>query len=315
MFINNIVLGCPVCIVGIVGNAVNLIVFYKQGFGDTINVTMFALALSDLSLLISSLWMNFLSAPWLHRSFLGFEPRDVMLLTGGWPHICFSRITCWITVFITFERCLCITLPFKVKQILTPKVVFVAVVWIYFLSFIGISPCYVSFGLMWWVDPWTNMTYIGSTMMLNEQVFIKNTYLQLSLQFISFVAIVALTITLVIQLQQNTKWRASATTKTEQTGAMSNRDRRIVRMIILITFILIACFCPGNLLQVAWLIEPKFSTGGVYNNGQMACWMFAFLMETINSSANVFVYYNMSTKYREIFQQLFCGKEDAKLKR
>lgn len=47
---------------------------------------------------------------------LGTDPVEFQYLTGAWPHVAFTRVTSWITAFITLERCLCITMPLKVRD-------------------------------------------------------------------------------------------------------------------------------------------------------------------------------------------------------
>ena len=83
------------------------------------------------------------------------------------------------------------------------------------------------------------------------------------------------------------------------------RDRKLARMIVFLSTILFVCYLPSTICLVTQLLEPEFSIKGDYENIFFVGWSFAWIADAINSSVNIFVYYNMSTKYRETFQNLF----------
>lgn len=74
------------------------------------------LAISDLGCLVTIIWTNLCLNPSFNSLDLPFESVGFQYLTSGWPHATFTRVTSWITAFITLERCLCITAPLKVLQ-------------------------------------------------------------------------------------------------------------------------------------------------------------------------------------------------------
>ncbi|XP_059177769.1 uncharacterized protein LOC131957093 [Physella acuta] len=82
---------------GIVGNNINIIVFYKQGLTSSINISFLSLAISDLCSLVALLWFNVLANPLFKNADIPMVPSEFEHLTGGSPHSCFARITCMIT--------------------------------------------------------------------------------------------------------------------------------------------------------------------------------------------------------------------------
>lgn len=62
---------------------------------------------------------------------------------------------------------------------------------------------------------------------------------------------------------------------------------------------------PSITLCLISFLEPGFSEGGRYYNMYSGLWSIAMLMETINSSVNIFFYFKMSSKYRQKFRELF----------
>uniref|UniRef100_A0A2C9KHS2 Uncharacterized protein n=1 Tax=Biomphalaria glabrata TaxID=6526 RepID=A0A2C9KHS2_BIOGL len=118
----NYVVFCNIfSVFGIFSNIINIIVFCRQGLDSTVNISFTGVAVSDLCSLVTLLWFNVCVNPLFVNSDVPMAPSEVQHLTGGFPHACFARITCWITVYITAERCLCIVSPLKIKRIITTK--------------------------------------------------------------------------------------------------------------------------------------------------------------------------------------------------
>lgn len=301
----------PIGLFGLLANCINMVVFYKQGFTDCVNISLFTLAISDIGGLLTLLYVNVCLAPWLQTADIDIKPRDISLLTGAFPHICFARITSWISIFVSCERCVCITLPFKVKAIFVPKMVVSFLVGIFVTSALGVVPAYFAFTLKWEFDPFKNRSIFQQIVEPNQSLLLGTTYLHIFIQVVSFVTITLLTAILIIKLKQSTKWRTTAASTNQQSSGVSNREKRTIRMVIFITCILIVCYIPSTLCQLIWLFEPEFSTGGAYNNLQMACWLAGFFTEGVNSSVTGFVYYNMSSTYREIFNVILGIKNDT----
>ncbi|XP_059177784.1 uncharacterized protein LOC131957098 [Physella acuta] len=135
---------------GILTNNINIIVFYKQGLTSSINISFLSLAISDLCSLITLLWFNVCANPlFKNADDIPMVPSEFVHLTAGFPHACFARITCLITAYITAERCMCITLPLKIKQIITPRRAAYIICFIYILHMTTLVPEYLSLHIDW----------------------------------------------------------------------------------------------------------------------------------------------------------------------
>lgn len=76
-------------------------------------------------------------------------------------------------------------------------------------------------------------------------------------------------------------------------------------MVVLISALFIACFVPISIIFIAMCFEPEFSVYGKYKDLLCVIGGLGFMLESINSSVNIFIYYYMSTKYRSIFREIF----------
>lgn len=303
--INGVFIISIFCVLGTVSNCINIVVFYKQGFRNTVNISLFSLAIADLCSLITLQWIMICVNPWFASADIHMVPYEIQYLTGSLPHVCFVRISGWITVYITAERCLCITFPLKIKQLVTRRSTVLTILTIYGLIILVFpiegATCY--FG--WKFYPKLNKTLVGMLFRSNRKSMEGFLYVLVSLTgFTLFIAIIIFTIILVVQLKRKSKWREKASSVSEATSA---RDTKTMRMVAAIATVLIICFTPGVLITVLSTIEPMYNVIGIYANAFFVSWSFAFIFEGINSTVNIFIYYHMSTKYRTTFHLVLGG--------
>lgn len=306
--VNYVFVNGLICFFGIVANILNSLVFYKQGFRNTMNISFFGLALSDLCSLITSFWCGTCVNPLFVNSDVAILPREIQYLTGGAPHTCFVRITGWITVYITAERCLCILFPLKIKQLITSKGTMITIIAIYVLMIATFIPEYATSYFDWKFDAARNKTLLGLMFTRDKSRVAGLTVLLYGLSgFASFIAVIAFTIVLVIQLKRKSSWRLTANLDKSRSEVMSNRDRKTINMVAMIATILIVCYIPGVCVSMVTFLVAGFNIVGRYVNAFFVFWSFVFVFEGLNSSVNIFIYYRMSTKYRDTFRQIFSG--------
>ncbi|CAL1541310.1 unnamed protein product, partial [Lymnaea stagnalis] len=303
----NFAIVCQVMdIFGTATNIINIIVFLKQGFKDSVNVSLFALAVSDVGMLGTLIWHNLCFNPLFHDADLPFDSIEMQYLTGGWPHVMFTRITSWITAFITLERCLCIAMPLKIKIIFTPKRVTIIMVSIFVILIASVSPVYYAnrYGMKFFPD--RNKTLLGLIYTPDREQVEKVSFTinNIIVPFSAFLTILSCTIILVVKLKNKTKWRQRSAVS-GQSETMSSRDQKVTRMVVMISTLFIVCFTPICVLFIGMTVEPGLSIDGKYHNMFFVVFSFGYILETTNSALNIFIYYNMSTKYRDVFRQLF----------
>lgn len=301
--VNNAVLGTIICSFGIVTNAINIFVFLKNGFADTVNISLLALAISDLLCLIFLQWTDITNYPLFVNSDIPWVIIDVVYLTGGCTHASFARVTSWITAFISFERCLCVILPLKIKRIITADVTLAVMIVIYLVMILSHLPEYLTLYLGWRFHEDSNKTLIGGIPRENRSKAESLTFIfSVVSQLVSFLAVIIFTLILTIQLNQKSKRRKELTS-----GLASNyqkRNDRTVKIVLLVAVTYIVCFFPSIVVYTCSIIVPELSIAGEFRNAFRVAWYAAFSFEAINSSLNFCVYYVMSSKFRITCQQI-----------
>ncbi|XP_059140930.1 tachykinin-like peptides receptor 86C [Physella acuta] len=296
-----------ISVCGTVANVINIVVFLKQGFSDAVNISLLGLAVADLGSLLTLIWMSVCFSPWFHYSDIPLDAKDIQYLTAGWPHVCFARITSWITAFITFERCLCIALPLKVKHIITPRRTFYTVFGIFLLMFACVTPvfCVISIGPKYFAE--RNRTVLGLVYATGgpdvENISFSITVIA---QLTSFVLVILCTIILIHNLLLKSRWRQTATSDQNNKNSLSTRDKRVVVMVTSISSIFIACFLPSAVNLILMIhFSPDYSVVGREQNTFLVSWSILNTLEATSSTVNILVYYHMSSKFRLYFWQLF----------
>ncbi|KAH9488040.1 hypothetical protein Btru_065492 [Bulinus truncatus] len=297
---------------GLISNITNMVIFVKMGLNNTVNIGFMGLAISDLLCLVTIEWYCICFNPLFINSNINFFPPDVQHLSGGHPHGCFARITAWVTVYITFERCLCIIAPLKVKQILTPRRTIIILILIYFIVILPILPEYATAYVGMKYFPHLNKTLYGLLLTSDRYKVDGLSFLLYAvLMFVSFLAVIVFTAILVVKLHEKSQWRQKSTFDNGQSETLSRRDKSTIKTVILIATILIVNFSPTVAFFTGVFIVPEFSITGRHRNLFLVSAAFCFIFDTINSSVNILSYYTMSSKYRQCFQELFsfCYKE------
>ncbi|XP_012945441.1 probable G-protein coupled receptor 139 [Aplysia californica] len=263
------------------------------------------LAVSDLCSLLIMIWLSLCLNPLFYNSELPFDPMDIIVSTGGIPHVLFVKIATFITAFITFKRCLCIAVPLKVKTIITPGRTKTIIISIYVGMSVSMIPYYLGNRLEWVFDFNRNVTVLKPTAE-RELLEVITFLIQGVFTTFSFVFVISCTIVLIVKLNSKTKWRQATAAKSDRAaGGVGVKDQKVVKMVTFIAVIFIVCSVPPTLLFFYMVIDIDFRVGGVYRNLYLVIWTTSFLTETINSSVNIFVYLKMSSKYRAVFMKRF----------
>uniref|UniRef100_A0A2C9KY51 G-protein coupled receptors family 1 profile domain-containing protein n=1 Tax=Biomphalaria glabrata TaxID=6526 RepID=A0A2C9KY51_BIOGL len=302
--INGSFLSTLISVLGIIGSAINIAVFYKQGPGSSINISFALLALSELCGLLTLLWYTICGNPFVlkYEDTIFYFP-EVKHLTAGFPHGCFYGVTSWITVFIMAERCLCVAFPLNVKKLITPRRTKITIFCIYLLMFLSMAPQYACKYLDWKFVPRFNRSYIGLIIIEeSRQIEDVSSALFSSYMISSFLAVPTLTSTLLVLYSSSAKWRY---TNADRKKVFSSRDRSLVKIVLVEGFIFSASYSVSVLVLMMNILLPEFNYVGRMSNLFFVCFSFTFLFDAFNSSIHFVLYLKMSSNYRATLRELF----------
>lgn len=221
------------------------------------------------------------------------------------------RISSTITAFISLERCLCVTLPLHVKDIITPLKTKVVIILIYIVILGLFCPFYFVNKLDWcynqaWNRTMLSLTFTESRVHVETATFpVHSVFLPIVAQFV----VIFCTAALVFKLDNKTKWRAASVTQTSKPGQNAAKEKKVAKMVIFLSIIFLICSLPATVNFFMMACFPEFSFGGKYENVYIFIWSLTVFVETINSSVNIFVYLRMSSKFRFAFIEIFSVRQ------
>ncbi|CAL1525878.1 unnamed protein product, partial [Lymnaea stagnalis] len=217
---------------------------------------------------------------------------------SGLPHGVSARITCWITTFITFERCICLVFPLRTKSVFTQRRTVSAIVLIALSVSAGISPMFFARQVVPVHDVRFNKTKFGLVYRENGiSVESVGLYFNATSLICCIVLDIVCTSAIVRVLVLKSKWRRPAATADVFAG-LTQRDKKVVKLVTLISCMFLACVGPyGVNFILMVLLTPEYNINGLYQNVFSVVWGMIHTFEAVKSSANVLVYYNMNSKF------------------
>ncbi|XP_059175066.1 uncharacterized protein LOC131955108 [Physella acuta] len=313
---------------GAIGHSLTIGTFVSMGLKDGINLAFLFLSLSDLLYLISitagSFSYVFITTELLTNFKVCFL-IDAYGVTVFFVNIAsgFYTSVMLVTTFLSIARCLSVASPVWFRQHVSRKNIvgtfmvvsccFCLCTAVPVLVFMGISPAFDSrtntTRPMLWISPIrkfvTNITWtlIGSVIPLAVQfiltlcVFVMTSYLKKSLQFRVMHAVVPANTNPNGNISENTE----VNTEVKEKFKFSGKELQIIKQLIIISIVFIVCNVPKISLNIAKFAVPEFITNGKFGKLYEILDIVRDTFQIINSSCNVFVYYNYNSKFRSMF--------------
>ncbi|GFO28795.1 chemosensory receptor a [Plakobranchus ocellatus] len=307
----------------IIASSLSIAVFVKLGFSEPSNISLTTLAICDFTLAVLLTWNNLCFWLTYHNVPLPFHAVNVTFLTGGAQWVFLRSTIAWITAFISFERCLCILCPLKVRRLITPKGTFVAMLIIILLTFCPSFFLYMRYKFVWVFNPYLNITILN-TLPVNSELailFEKISFLLCGViqPVLAFLIVLICTVVLVVQLKKISSWRLSVTSakslriQPEENRAagssaaearVSQKEERLVRMVVAIATIFILSYIPTCIMLLCYVVFDEFNLFGVYSRLFIVSGYIISLGQPISGSVNILIYYKMASKFRSVFRRL-----------
>ncbi|GFR99944.1 chemosensory receptor B [Elysia marginata] len=250
--------------------------------------------------------------------------------------VCFSSyVTSVMAAYVAVERCLCVTVPLKVKWLLTPKVTLLACLVISVVVFGAFAAMFALYDL---VRAWDATLNASIVIYKKSQFYIENdgplfAYYNISgilWPLASFVVILIATIIIIVKLREGSKFRlgqSSTAASQPEAGSSSQgkrkdqqqrqqnvmkRDRQVVKMLLVIIIIYIASLAP----RIAHYMVKYFVYD--YYFLRRSHYLFEFttsilmIADSTNGAVNFFVFYKMSSSFRVTLSTMFSRSKTSR---
>ncbi|KAK6995044.1 hypothetical protein BgiMline_011693 [Biomphalaria glabrata] len=307
LFIVGCIFTVLVCLFGIATNIINIPIFWKLGYQDGVNITLTALAICDLAGLIFELVYCILLSPYISDD-EWFISKVALAYITGYTFEYFTRVSSVITAYAAIERCLCVTWPLKIKSLITNKVSVVVNGGIFIVISLYLFPVFYIMYIDWTYIPGRNRTmcvvYFNSK---RGELFPINYYItDILLPYSIFFVLIACCTTLFVKLKSKAKWRQLASSSYNKSSHVNRKELKCARMFMTVSFMCVVLLLPHSVIFTFTIFFREIALGGAYNDLGRVIGTFTVLLKIFNSGFTIFIYYNMSTKYRLEFQRRFA---------
>ncbi|KAL8563840.1 hypothetical protein ACOMHN_034220 [Nucella lapillus] len=216
-----------------------------------------------------------------------------------------------VTTVVAVERCLCVTRPLLVKNLLSTKTMAI-VLWFLLLTMAAgvVYSSAMLFYLLCVFDPTDNTTLFymhpSDDYLRNQffvQIFIGIIY-GLLLPALCTICVTVCTVVTVAKMRELSQWRE---TVSSAHSSQTARDLTVMRMIVGTSILFILCMLPSVAFRTIVFLLPNVKVGGRYENMYYVLARMFQLTSVINSSFNFFVYYTYGSKFRHTVHQLFSS--------
>ena len=120
-----------------------------------------------------------------------------------------------------------------------------------------------------------------------------------------FTTIVVTTTITAVKLRRVVQWRQMSTSSASASMTSCVKEIALTKTLVATSVLFIVCLAPTIMVQMASFVEPEFYFTGRYFNLASALQIVMVFFRASNSSFNFFIYYNMSTRYRQTLRDIF----------
>ncbi|XP_005108162.1 uncharacterized protein LOC101860123 [Aplysia californica] len=267
-------------IIGVVTNTLVIAVFCKQGFKDSVSVSMTTIAVWDLIKCFSGAMQRFVGPMELISPPEAQSWRIISQVIFTYSLSFSTYVTSALAAYVAVERCLCVCFPLHVKWLLTRKISAFMCITISLVVFGSFSVIFGIYDIVYVWNPRYNASvaiYKYNTFALANKgpLFQYYNLIGIICPCLSFVVITFCTGVIAQRLRQASSFRnknePDGGTKKQQ---LSSRDRQVVKMLLVIIAIYIISLFPRILIYFGKFFVYEFYFLRKYHNFIQAIFTF-----------------------------------------
>ncbi|KAI8775189.1 N-formyl peptide receptor 2 [Biomphalaria glabrata] len=298
-----------VAFLGIFTNALTIAVFTRMGFKETVNITMTTITFWDMVRVLCGSIHRCYSLIALVSESLGKSWQNISTTNLVYLHNIASNIAYALGSYVAIERCLCVRFPLKIKLMLSPMVTVIICVTVSIVVFAMFFPSMLFLNYRWVSAPDSDQPVakyeFSDFYKLNIKSYVEfYQYINFACPMVSLATMVISSLVILFQLRKASKFRARSQL---HEAAVTVRDGQVVKMLLVVIASYITVLLPRLFIYIAELLVPEFFVLKYYNNIFGVAVYLVFLLDFINSSVGILIFYSMSTKFRKNVKLLWTS--------
>ena len=307
-------------VLGAVTNCLTMIVFIRQGFRDSVNVSLFSIAVWDQIKCLAGVVYR------LHGPIGLVDPvSGIFWKWATWPVLIYlpifaGYVSYGMATYVSIERCLSVSWPLKIRFLVNPRLTTGFMVGLSIIIFGSFSPVIFVYEVEYTFNSHYNTSIprvAAGSLYFARDGFILKMYKYLGIIYPAIFCTVMTVCSVIIILRLR---RSSANFRPdrrknggrETAGAasvnMTPREVKVTRMLLVVIFVYLMDFFPRLCIYVASLIEPEFFVYRRLHNLMQITSNTVWVLDFLNASINFFIFMNMSTNFKTTFYEIFPSR-------
>ncbi|XP_076445879.1 uncharacterized protein LOC143283519 [Babylonia areolata] len=300
--------------IGFPSNMVNMVVFFRHGLKQRINLCLFCLSALDLLFVTMAflIYMEKLSNKDFTTSYRKFG-QIAMMIFNNHLNILYSGSVFssqYVSAVIAGERCICVVWPLKSSTLLKTRTIGIVLLVGSLVVFGVFSVVSMKYRMICILDSVSGLTayYVVTSEFYRTNEKLVNTLdglvngAGLPVSLCTFVLIT--TVITAVHLQKSSQFQNESSSSSATT--LSARNVAVTRMLIYLSIQFIVLNTPTMLFRISFIFLPELSVTKDWANLFFCFMAITELCCVISSSVNFLVYYFFGSKYRESVLEMLC---------
>ncbi|KAK0059971.1 neuropeptide receptor 15 [Biomphalaria pfeifferi] len=304
-------------LVGSVNNLVVMVVLAKQGFKDSVSISMTTVAFWDFIKCFGGTLQRMSGLLALIDPAMAQSWANIGVVVFNYLVSFTSYVTSVLAAYVAIERCLCVTIPFRVKKLLTPKVASALCLAISVVVFGCFAVMYGVYDIYWDFDPEFNKTVAHYDF---KDFSVNNTSLWeyynisgVAWPTVSLIIIIICTVLISQRLQQASMFRNNLRNSTTSSSLdlssnpgkrISRRDGQVIKMLLVVIALFIVTLSPRVAVYTAKYFVYDFYFLRRYHNLFCLVAYIVYFFDLLNGASNFFIFMVMSTSFRNTIKRM-----------
>ena len=304
-------------ILGVVTNTLTMVVFIRQGFRDSVNVSLLSIAVWDQIKCLAGVIYR------LHGPIGLVDPvRGIIWKNASRTYLVYlpifaGYVSYGLATYLSIERCLCVSIPFKVRFLFTPRLTTWIMVVLSVLIFGSFSPMFFIYNIEYTFSPVYNASIAvrrpGTLYYAHDGVILKMyKFLGIFYPAVFCTIMVVSSSIIVFHLKKSAaNFGKSVDGKIQNEGTsetnvdMGSRNARVTKMLLVVILVYLMNFFPRLVVYVASLIEPEFFAYRRYHNLMLVMSNLIWILDFVNASVNFFIFMAMNSSFQRTCYGIF----------
>ena len=292
-----------IIVVGIIGNSLTFVVFWKGNFKSSTSFLFMSLSLIDSALLLISFPVTTVTAFVNYTGWLqGLSRISPYLTVYGYPLAKTVKMsTAWMTVLVAVNRYIIVCLPLRAWQLCTLSKVKIQLAVVLTLAVVCNIPRFVQFRVKY--DATNNGTsYVDFAFQECRQFYITYDAIWC---FVLWTGVPLFVLTL-LTIRLINAMKAHRRMKLAMNRGRQQQDSNVTFALIIVVIVFIICHVPKLVLMIVLYVVPYkvLKLSDVWHFMRDIATMFIIL----NSAVNFFIYILANKRFRDVLTETICRR-------